>query len=321
MTDFLVADIGGTNARFALANVANSSCEQPVLSNQKIYKCAEFDGVTSVMETYRDFIGAALPEQACIAIAGPIEGDYMHMTNLDWSVSGEEMRRHFGFKRFKLINDFAAVAYSLVAAGEGSLQMIKDGVAVPNSPRAVVGPGSGLGVAALIPINEKWHPLASESGHAAITSGTDLEAEIIDMIKKRHPRVSAERLLAGNGIIRIHRVLGVINDTSAEKLTCEEITDRALKGDDALCSQAIDVFCGFLAGFTRDVAFFYGASGGITFAGNIMRHIAPLLIRNDFQSRFMLRGVMDEFVAKIPVTLMKIEEPGLLGAAAWAARK
>jgi glucokinase len=107
------------------------------------------------------------------------------------------------------------------------------------------------------------------------------------MVKKRHPHVSAERMLAGNGIIRIHRILAVINGTEVEKLSCEQITDQALQDNDASCSETIAVYTGLLAGFTRDVAFYYGARGGITFAGNIMRHIAPLLSKNNFESRFM----------------------------------
>jgi glucokinase len=321
MTDFLVADIGGTNARFALVTTSDKDGDGPAINSQKIYKCADFNGVDSLLESYRDFVGGVIPELACIAIAGPVDGKNMQMTNLDWAVSREHMERQFGFRRFTMINDFAAVAYALVSVGSASLQPIKAGRAVANAPRAVIGPGSGLGVAALIPIENEWYPLATESGHAAITSATDLEAEVIGMVKKRHPHVSAERMLAGNGIIRIHRILAVINGTEVEKLSCEQITDQALQDNDASCSETIAVYTGLLAGFTRDVAFYYGARGGITFAGNIMRHIAPLLSKNNFESRFMTRGVMDDFISNIPVSLMTITEPGLLGAAAWAAHQ
>ncbi|GAA5069636.1 glucokinase [Thermocatellispora tengchongensis] len=312
---WLVADIGGTNARFGLVTGPGGRPEAIA-----VLRGADHEGLPEAVAAYlADHAGGVRPGAACLAIAGPVDGDRYRLTNAGWSGSVHDL----GLPDASLLNDFEALALALphldgpdLAHVGGPQAPAKD---VPDV-KAVLGPGTGLGVAGLVPVDGGWLPVASEGGHVSAPVATELEAEVVAALRRDGlAYVVAEHLLSGPGLVRLRRGLALVRGEDAPPLTASQITARA--DDDPLCGQTVDMFCALLGGFAANVALTLGARGGVYLGGGILPRVRERLLGSDFRLRFEATPTLDGYLAAIPTHLIVDSQPALTGAAAWLAQR
>ncbi len=313
----LLADIGGTNARFAL--LQNGKPGEAIHLAVADYATA-YDAVAAAMER----LGCRqVPAAAVLAFAGPVDGARAVMTNAGWETTVSELQRRFGFSHLRLLNDYAAMALALPDFADADLRLIGPARPGAQGPLAVLGPGSGLGVAALVPAAPHGIPLVSEGGHVTMPAADVLEAEIIAALREDLGHVSAERLLSGPGLVNLHRALARVQGEaapafSAPTLTAAEITERGLAGEDDLCRLTLERFCLFLGGFAGNVALSYGARGGVFLAGGILPRLPDFLAASGFRARFEDKGRFHGYLAAIPTWLIVRPDAAFVGLAAAA---
>ena len=309
---WLVADIGGTRLRAALSDAGSPPYAIAELA------CADYPGPA---EALLDYLAAqaARPVAACLAVAGPVAGDEFRFTNNAWAFSIEELRRKLGLERLLLKNDFEALALALPSLAGNDLHPL--GLATqPPSGRltlAVVGPGTGLGVASLVPHAGAWIAQPGEGGHIGFAPQDDLEREVERVFRRNKPRVTNEDILSGAGLAALYQALGEIEGRpAATELTPAEVSRRALAGEDALAARTIDVFCAVLGAVAGDVALLTGARGGVFVGGGIAPRILPLLKRSRFRQRFEDKGVQRGYMRAIGTAVIVARTPALAGAVA-----
>ncbi len=308
----LLADIGGTNARFALQAQGGGFADIEVLA------CRDYDHVRDAIAAYLSRTaarGLATDgiRHAAIAIANPVEGDVVSMTNHHWRFSIAGLREACGFATLLVVNDFAALAQALPHLDAEGRERIggTDTVAVEGRPIGLVGPGTGLGVSGVVPAGDgRWIALAGEGGHASFAPATRAEMRILDALWAEHGHVSAERLLSGPGLEAIHRVL------AGERLGAAGITARALDGSCGACRATVDAFCAILGSVAGDVALTLGATGGMYIGGGIVPRLGPLFQASAFRARFEGKGRLQPWLARIPTYLVTEPYPALRGVAA-----
>jgi glucokinase len=299
----LIADIGGTNARFALYDGATHT--PPV-------KLA-LDGFTGIAAAIAAYLGdRPPPASAVLAVAGPVQDNQVRLTNRGWVVDGAEIAAALGIGRVRVVNDFEALSWALPHLGGADLVQLGGSGGEKGAPMAVLGAGTGLGVGAFLPPDRV---LASEGGHASLAAHDAREAAVIETLRAKHGHVSAERLLSGMGIENIHAALG--GDPALEDA---EITARAIAGTDALCREALSMFCAILGGVAGDLALLYGARGGVFIGGGICPRFPDFLAASEFRARFEAKGRFREWLAPIPAWLIMRQDPAMLGLAALARR-
>ena len=308
----LLADIGGTNARFALQPAGGGFADIEVLA------CRDYDHVKDAIAAYlaraaaRGLATDGI-RHAAIAIANPVEGDIVSMTNHHWRFSIAGLRAACGFMTLLVVNDFAALAQALPHIGAGGRERIggTDAVAVEGRPIGLVGPGTGLGVSGVVPAGGgRWIALAGEGGHASFAPVTRAEMRILDALWEEHGHVSAERLLSGPGLEAIHRVL------AGDRLAAADITARALDGSCDACRATVDAFCAILGSVAGNVALTLGATGGMYIGGGIVPRLGPLFHASAFRARFEGKGRLQGYLARIPTWLVTEPYPALRGVAA-----
>lgn len=312
----LVADVGGTNARFALVELDNSV---PVrLLAQQSLPTREFPNLIHAAKHYlnkidvdKDRVGGG-----SIAVAGAIDGDWFEMTNNPWKFSVNKVCKELGFKRLELLNDFGAIAWSIPILKEDEFVSIGGGGCDPEAPVAVLGPGTGLGVGGYIFKDGYFIALQTEGGHASFAPQNDLEMEILKILKKKFERVSWERVLSGPGLENLYAALVQINGHVDKHLDAARITEYALQRGDKLCIQVLDQFCASLGTLAGDIALMLGAYGGVNIAGGIVPRFVNFFINSAFRQRFETKGRFSDYNASISTRLVIAEQPGLLGAAA-----
>jgi glucokinase len=308
----LLADIGGTNARFALQAPSDGFADIEVLA------CRDYDRIDDALAAYLARAAArGLPtngiRHAAIAIANPVEGDVVSMTNHHWRFSIAGLRDAWTFRTLLVVNDFAALAQALPHLGAEGRERIggTDTVTIEGRPIGLVGPGTGLGVSGVVPAGDgRWIALAGEGGHASFAPVTRDEMRILDALWEEHGHVSAERLLSGPGLEAIHRVL------SGERLAAADITARALDGACAVCRATVDAFCAILGSVAGNVALTLGATGGMYIGGGIVPRLGPLFHASAFRARFEGKGRLQSYMARIPTYLVTEKYPALRGVAA-----
>lgn len=314
-TTALLADIGATNARFALLKQGRV-CD--TLSLDVADHTTSYAALAEALER----LGAAeVPPTAALAFAGPVDGRRAHMTNAGWDTTVDELRQRFGFSRVRLLNDYEALALSLdrlqdpdrLVIGRPSLPPAPDRA---RRPLAVLGPGSGLGVAALLPGERQPRPLISEGGHATMPAVDHLEADLIAVLQHEFGHVSAERLLSGPGLANIYRGLARLQGEEAPALDPAEVTRRGLSGADPLCREALDRFCLLLGTFAGNVALSFGARGGVYLGGGILPRFPDFLAASGFRTRFEDKGRFRDYLASIPTWLITRPNAAFLGLAA-----
>lgn len=304
----LVADIGGTNARFALHSEGRFDCIE-------VLPCARHETLSQAMSAYlgaaagRGFAVDAI-RHAAIAIANPVEEDRVSMTNHHWSFSISGLRDERALSTLLVVNDFAALAMSLPCLQPWQRERIGGGVELGGRPIGLIGPGTGLGVSGVIPADGRWVALAGEGGHASFAPCTRDEFLILERLQEEYGHVSAERLLSGPGLEAIHRAL------AGESLAAPDITRQALDGGSPACLRTVETFCGILGSVAGNVALTLGATGGMYIGGGIVPRIQPLFAQSPFRRRFEDKGRLSSYLARIPTWLVTEPYPALQGVAA-----
>jgi glucokinase len=318
-THVLLADIGGTNARFALAEPA---APMPLLSASiRGYAVDAFGSLAEAAQHYLDETGAKV-DSGIFAVAGRVDGDIARMTNHPWVVSRQRVRQALGLDEVTLVNDFVAQSMAVRLLGENDVVAIGAPTgAMPDAASrtcAVLGPGTGLGVGALLVRDGHCFPLATEGGHASFAPGTPEEIAILERLSAYYGRVSNERLVSGAGLVNIHRALSEIAGLDPGPLQPEDITAGAAGGD-RRCMRAIDVFCAVFGAIAGDLALTLGAWDGVYLSGGLVPHLLPELQHSGFRQRFEGKGRYASAMARVPTLAVLHPQPGLLGTAALAA--
>ena len=316
----LLADIGGTNARFAL----EAAPGQFFLI--KVLPCAAHATLADALKAYlADSQVAAASNgplrHAALAIANPITGDLVRMTNHHWAFSIESLRLECGFDTLVVANDFTALARALPHLAADQKVQIGGGEAVPATPLGLVGAGTGLGVSGLIPCKSSWTALLSEGGHVTFSPGSELEVAVLRFAWRQFDHVSAERFLSGDGIELLYRALAEHAGQVAEALDAPEISRRALAGDCPLCDQAIEMFCAMLGTVAGNLAITLGAQGGIYIGGGIVPRLGERFAASCFRKRFEKKGRFVHYLAQVPTFVITAQYPAFLGVSAILAEK
>lgn len=312
MTSALVADIGGTHARFALVGADGIAAEPVVL------RCADYEGpVQAVREYLSAHGGGAAPRRGAFAIASVIDGDRIELTNSPWRFSIDETRRALGLERLEAVNDFTAVALSVPhLKPEHLLDIGGRGLAEAGKPIAVLGPGTGLGVSALIPApNGGWAALATEGGHVTMAAATDREARLLDLLRARFDHVSAERVLSGQGLVNLYQAVAELDGRKAEFSTPDVISRHGLDGSCPISREAVETFFLMLGTAAGNLALSLGAKGGVYIAGGILPRMAEAFRLSGFRERFEAHGRFKPYLAAIPTKLIIHPLPAFLGLA------
>lgn len=309
----LIADIGGTFARFAL-EVAPRVFEQSAS-----LRCADFPDFHAAVSAYLSGLqGVAHGDikHAAVAIANPVAGDEVRMTNYHWKFSIGEMRQRLGFDNLVVVNDFTALAMSVPGLSAQQRHQFGGGVAVPRSVVGLIGAGTGLGVSGLIPAGDGWIALGTEGGHTSFSPQDEREIAILQYAWRQYPHVSFERLLSGSGIELIFRALTDRAGLPENVLDAPEITRLALDGSDALCKETIDVFCAILGTAAANLAVSQGAFGGIYIGGGIVPRLGLYFDQSPFRERFEDKGRFADYMKGIPTFVITAVDATLLGASA-----
>lgn len=309
MAPWLVADIGGTNVRFGLVEAPGTA---PV--RVRVLPGRDYSGLT---EAALDYLGDVRPVAACLAVAAPIFQGCFRMSNAPWSGSVDQLRTDLGLDHVELINDFEALALSLPYLSGSDLRPIGGpGSPIAGAPLLVLGPGTGLGTAVVVPsgLSGAWLPIPCEGGHVDIPVGTDLEVEVMRLLLAERGYGSAELLLSGAGLARLHRLIGLVHGTRASQLTPADIC--ACFPEDPLCAETLQVFCALLGSFAGNAALTTGARGGVYLGGGILPRIADVLDASAFRQRFETKPPVQDYLRAIPTSLIVAPTPALAGAAA-----
>ncbi|WP_243392912.1 glucokinase [Kinneretia aquatilis] len=307
----LIADIGGTYARFALETSPGE------FSRIASLRCAEHADFHAAVSAYLKGL-ADTPHiaHAAIAIANPVEGDQVRMTNYHWQFSIEEMRQRLGFDTLVVVNDFTALAMALPRLSPADVRQVGGGEARMPSVIGLLGSGSGLGVSGLIPAGDGWIALGTEGGHTNFAPRDEREIAILRHAWKQYDHVSFERLLSGPGLELIYRALAEHAGQEAEELDAPKITQRALDASDALCVETLEVFCGLLGTAASNLAVTLGALGGVYIGGGIVPRLGEAFDRSSFRARFEDKGRFSDYVAGIPTFVITAEHATFKGASA-----
>jgi glucokinase len=306
----LLADIGGTNARFALQQAGSEG-----FADIEVLACGAYPAIEDAVRAYlRNAAARGLAVEglrdAAIAIANPVEGDEVSMTNHCWRFSIGALKASLALRTLLVVNDFAALAMSLPHLREEQRERIGGGAELAGKPIGLIGPGTGLGVSGVIPCGGRWIALAGEGGHASFAPVTKQEMKILQALWEEYGHVSAERLLSGMGLELIHRAL------SGQRLPAAEITARALDGGSIACRETVDTFCAVLGSVAGNVALTLGATGGMYIGGGIVPRLGRLFAASRFRERFEGKGRLSGYLARIPTWLIVEEYPALRGVAA-----
>lgn len=316
-----VADIGGTHARFALAEVEGGKCialGEPVTLGTNDH--------ASFQTAWREFgerIEGDLPNAISIAFAGPVDGEVLKLTNNPWVIRPALAKEKLGVSAFKIVNDFAAIGHAVGALGEEHLEHITGpkGPLPPEGVTSIVGPGTGLGVAQVLKSADGHaHVIATEGGHIDFAPLDSLEDKMLDRLRKRYRRVSIERIACGSGLANIYEAIGAIEGKPVRELEDKELWTLAMEGKDAMAAAALDRFFLTLGAVSGDLALAHGANA-VVLAGGLGYRIRHLFASSGFADRFIAKGRFERRMEAIPVKLVTHPQPGLFGAAVAFAKE
>lgn len=333
----LVADLGGTNIRFAICDAVDSVGHSKVeLRAIEQFSLRDYEDLKHLINHYLSNKGlnesGQTIQSCCFAVAGAIFDNKVKMTNYDWEISTDLLKDILGIQQAWLINDFAAIAHAVPFLDDSQLISIGDGEPNPDAPIALFGPGTGLGAALLIPLSSdtkkrSYKVVATEGGHAAISARSSLELSIFDYWRAKGSRINREFFVCGAGIERLYEAIVAINGNGAalddaKSLTAPQIQQRGC-GDgtsakDDYCRQAMHAFCTLLGSAAGDQALCTGAQGGLILAGGILPKFVDFLSASNFRHRFESKGVMSDYNKAISTQLIVEPQPGLIGAAAYS---
>ncbi len=312
---WLVADIGGTNARFGLIHADGAS-----VVDVRAYRCSEHASPQAAADAYlgelalRD--GERLrPRAVALALATAIDGEPVKLTNSAWTVSRADVAAALGASRVLLLNDFEALALALPRLADDQAEWMGNARPDRRLPMAVVGPGTGLGVASCVPVEGGWIALATEGGHTTAAPADQFESDVLDVLRREFAHVSAERVLSGIGLPLLHRAVCSVRGVAYFARDAEAITLAAREQGDAECRATLDTFCAMLGTFAGNVALTIGARGGVFVAGGIAQNLGAEFVASGFRQRFEAKGRFAPYMARIATGLVTAPHVALTGAA------
>ncbi|KPF91026.1 glucokinase [Novosphingobium sp. AAP83] len=311
----VAVDIGGTHARFAIAETGGGRVVS--LGEAVTLKTAEHGSLQLAWEEFGRMVGGALPKAAAIAVAGPVGGDIIKFTNNPWIIRPALIPEKLGAHEYVVVNDFAAVAHAVAQADPSHFVHLSgpDEALPARGVISVVGPGTGLGVAQLWRDGSDYKVQPTEGGHIDFAPLDTIEDAILARLRQRHRRVSVERVVAGPGIVDIYEALAQMDGRPFTPRTDRELWELGTAGSDSLAAAAVDRFCLSLGSVAGDLALAHGATG-VVMAGGLGLRIRDTLVRSGFADRFCAKGRFEALMAAIPVKLITHPQPGLFGAAA-----
>ncbi len=315
MTELVALDVGGTHARFALVTIAPTGSID--VGEPVTLKTDDYASLQTAWEEFARRVGTPLPGNASIAIAAPIVGDTIRMTNNSWIFHVGALDDQLGLEKFTLINDFGAVAHAVAKAPEDKLVHITgpEGRLPEHGTVSVLGPGTGLGVAHFHRHAGGYHVQSTEGGHIEFAPLDEIDDWMLARLRRRHLRVSTERVHSGPGVCEIYEALAAREHRAVEPLDDRTIWEKGIAREDGLCAAAVDRFCASLGSLAGDFALAHGASA-VVLAGGLGLRLRELLPRSAFGDRFRFKGRYTQMMAGIPVKLIVHPQPGLFGAAA-----
>lgn len=303
----LIADIGATNTRCALLDDKGRALAPEVFQN------SDFTGLAGLLKIYLDHRRASdRPKRAALAVAAPLVGDAVRMTNIDWHFSQNELKSELGLTRLFLCNDFAAVAWGLPKLEPSDYKAVGGGSAAPQSTLATLGPGSGLGVSALVPSLDGWVAVTGEGGHVTAAPASDEEAEVIERIGKKYGHCSTERLLSGPGLVNLYVALAEMAGRGEPTVTPSDVTALARQGE-PLARKAQGMFFAMLGTAAGNIALTFGARGGLYVAGGIVPKVLEAFLKSEFRARFEAKGRYRAYMESIPTYVITAERPAFFG--------
>ena len=295
---WLVGDIGATNARFGLVSPDGA------MLHSSTFACADFADIGEAIGAYLAQRGnLPMPRAGALAIAAPITGDLVRMTNHPWHFSVVALRDLLGFERLLVINDFTAVALAVPRLSAGDRMPVGGGTPVEGAPIAVIGPGSGLGVSGIVPSGSGWKALTGEGGHATMAPANDREDAVLCLMRRRFDHVSAERCLSGPGLVNLYNCLAALDGVPAAPYTAAQITDPETGAHDQLCREATAMFCAMLGTIAGNLALSLGARGGVYIAGGIVPRLGTRFAESGFRDAVRGQGADAPLSGDDPVAL------------------
>lgn len=310
----LVADIGGTNARFSVVSGYENGAYQ--LTQTRDLRTSDYATFELCLDAYMGLIDGARPLHACVALAGPVIGDSVELTNVSWSFSIAEVKAQVGLVTFCVLNDFAALAYAVPHLCAEDLLTVISGRIVPDAAKAIVGPGTGLGVAGLVRARSRWVPVPGEGGHVAFAAQSPREMAIAAMLQEEG-YLCAEALISGPGLVNMYNALARLEGMPARLEQAAQVTALALEGHDSVALEALELFFLGLGTVVGDAVVMYAAQGGVYLGGGVLPRVVDHFVRSGFESRMKRKGVQSNLLSDIPVFLITHSHPALIGAAAW----
>lgn len=304
----LMADIGATTTRCALVDDKGQELAPEIFEN------ADFTGLAGLLRIYLEHRRASdRPTRAVLAVAAPIAGDEVKMTNIGWHFSQQELKETLGLKRLQVVNDFAAIAWALPLLAPADVVKIGGGESVPRAALAALGPGSGLGVSALVPTTDGWTAMTGEGGHVAMPASTREEDDVIARLRERYDgHCSAERVLSGPGLVNLYVTLAEIAGRGTPTVTPADVTNLARQGE-PLARKTLGMFFAMLGTVAANLAVTTGARGGIYIAGGIVPRVIEALRKSGFRARFEDKGRYRRYLAAIPTHVITAPLPAFRG--------
>lgn len=306
----LVADIGGTNARFALVEKGFHVPIEP-----RTLVCRDYPTVVDAVRAYFAQLSCALPTDAVLAVAGSVTRDWLSMTNHPWSFSVSEVRAALGLRKLKVLNDFTALALALPCLPPQCLHQVGGRDEKPGYAKALIGAGTGLGVSGIVPFNDNWIPLQGEGGHVSYGSLNDDEYRVIQQIRKTAGHVSAELLVSGAGLSLLYQTLYLLDRGRAVRAEPSQIVQQAVEASCPVATGSLSLFCGILGSIAGNLALTLGAKGGVYIGGGIVPRILDYFSSSTFRQRFQDHGRFSAYLEEIPVYVITAAYPALTGAA------
>ncbi len=305
----LIGDVGGTNTRLAVVEQGTR------WERLKSYRNDSYDSLEQVVAAYLSELGAEV-DAAAFAVAGPVRGGKVALTNRGWEISAGALSGRFELEHCRVVNDFSAVALGVPALTASDLERAGGGECDPDAPVAILGPGTGLGVGGLVPGTDGGRVLVTEGGHATLAATDDRQAALIAWLRRGLGHVSAERAVSGQGLENLYRAIAQVDGLAAGDLDAAGIGEAAQTGSDPVAVEALEQFFRFLGAVAGDLALTYGAFGGVYVAGGIVPRYLPAFRRSGFRRAFEAKGRMSDYARTIPAFVILHEEVELLGLAA-----
>lgn len=310
----LVADIGGTNARFAVHDIRSDELQKVV-----VLSVADNPTFLGALQHLLNLLSqedqwTRFPQQACLAVACPVDREMISFTNSDWQFTRTELSEALNHVPVQVMNDFSAVAWSIPELKPFEWHQIGGHSAKSDKPIAILGPGTGLGVCTMVPDENGYKVVDGEGGHIDFAPVNAREIDILIELQRRYERISVERLLSGGGILNIYQALCAIDDSPEKFESPQQITDAAIASEDEVAIEALSIFCQILGSTASNLALICNAKGGVYIAGGIVLRFLEFIQSSEFRARFEDKGRFRSYVENIPVRVILKQHLGLFGA-------